>query len=87
MKRTLPCRAIMPSPMIGCRDAFYQEINGQSRKAMHQRVGLLLEEKYRDDEDTIIFDLYAHFIESEDEERVEKYGFASGMKAMKEYAL
>ena len=68
------------------RDAFYSVIKEKKRKALHLQVGLILEEKHKENVEPVIFDLAGNFIEAGDVEKIVSYAYRAGIRAKENYA-
>ncbi|MDD5066053.1 MAG: SpoIIE family protein phosphatase [bacterium] len=68
------------------KEAFFARMGPEEIAGNHLKIGLAMEQRYRDREEEIIFDLAHHFIEGGDEERGLTYGLKAAQKAKDNYA-
>lgn len=68
------------------REVIYEQMESESRKRMHQHLGLLLEEFCRPNHRAYSEELAYHFINSYDEKRALSYSLLAGRHSRKLYA-
>lgn len=68
------------------KEAFYNSLDDEKRKALHLTIANAIEESNRDSLSPVIFDLAHHFIEGGDTDRAIIFAFPAGIMAMGKYA-
>jgi predicted ATPase len=68
------------------REVVYSEMSDRWKRVAHRRVGSTLEEIYRDDIDTVIYQLASHFTNTNERQKAIEYNIRAGDKAMDAFA-
>ncbi len=68
------------------KEAFYSRLRTEERKQSHLHIAKMMERNYKEDEESLLFDLAHHYIEGNNPEKSLTYAFPAGVKAKEKYA-
>ncbi len=68
------------------RDAFYSYIGNSKIKELHSKIAEMIERKYSDSIDAVIFDFAFHYTESGNKNKALEYLYPAANKAMESYS-
>ncbi len=73
------------NPVI--QEIAYSELSRTRRRFLHNKIGNILERKYKDDLESVIFDLAEHYSKGRENEKALKYLIMAGDRSTQIYAI
>lgn len=68
------------------REAFYASIDKEKHIELHKKIALIMEELYKDNINSVIFELLNHYIEINQKDKILEYAYRGGVKARDSFA-